>query len=184
MANNKKLLPGILLGFLAAALTGTTIAFFTSHDRAVNQVGIGYNESRIEENFPTPTPIIPNENTPNTKVVTVTNTDSVPCYVRVSVSFSDSAIGNAAELLKLNTTDWIFCSETEDTKLGGYYYYKEPLQPGQSTVPLFEGITVTADADFSQKESGDTFEVIVYEESVQQVHYTSCQDAWNQFIRE
>lgn len=184
MANNKKLLPGILLCLLAAALTGTTIAFFTSHDRAVNPVGIGYNESRIEENFPTPTPIIPEQDTPNTKVVTVTNADSVPCYIRVSVSFSDSDIGNAAQLLKLNTTDWIFCSETEDSKLGGYYYYTAPVQPGQSTVPLFEGITITADADFSRKESGDTFDVIVYEESVQQGEYTSYQDAWNQFIRE
>lgn len=184
MAKIKKLLPGICICLMAAAITGTTTAFFTAYDRADNVVGIGHNESGIEEEFPSPTPVIPGQDNTYTKKVTVKNNDSVPCYIRVSVAFSDSHIGAATSLTGLNTTDWVFCSEEEDLKLGGYYYYKKAIAPGESSSPLFEGVKVSSDADFSFSVFGDTFDVIVYEESVQCGSHTSYIDAWNHFIRE
>ena len=184
MANNKKLLPGIIICLIITGVIGTTAAFFTAYDTADNRVGIGYNESLIVEEFPSPDPIVPGQSNNYTKKVAVKNNDSVPCYVRVSVSFSSSHIGSATALTDLNTTDWIFISEEDDPKLGGYYYYKEALAPDESTRSLFEGITISPGADFSFSSSGDTFDVIVYEESVQCGAYTSYADAWNYFIRE
>lgn len=184
MAKFKKLFSGICICLMIAGIIGTTTAFFTAFDRSDNLIGVGYNESVIEEEFPSPSPAIPGQNNTYTKKVTVKNNDSVPCYIRVSVAFSDSHIGAATSLTGLNTTDWDFCSEEEDTKLGGYYYYKKVLAPGESSSPLFEGIKISSDADFSFSASGDTFDVIVYEESVQCGSYTSYTDAWNHFIRE
>lgn len=184
MASNKKLLPGICICLLVTAIAGSTIAFFTSFDRVNNRVGIGHNESIVDEEFPTPPPVVPDETNTFTKEVTVRNNDSVPCFIRVSVAFSDSDIGQATELLQLNSTDWIFCSKKENAKLGGYYYYKNPVLPGQSTLPLFKGIQISSDADFSHQAQESSFDVIVYEESVQQGANTSYLDAWNQFIRE
>lgn len=184
MAKIKKLFPGICICLMIAGIISTTAAFFTAYDRTDNLVGIGYNESVIEEEFPSPTPAIPGQDNAYTKKVTVKNNDSVPCYIRVAVAFSDSHIGTATSLTDLNTTDWEFCPEEEDSKLGGYYYYKKVLAPGESSSPLFEGMNISSNADFSFSVSGDTFDVIVYEESVQSGSYTSYIDAWNHFIRE
>lgn len=184
MAYSKKLLPGICLCLGITVLTGSTIAFFTSYDRIHNRVGVGFNETVIEEEFPSPTPATPGQTQTFSKKVQVQNRNSVPCFVRVSISFSDSDIGQATALVNLNEDDWIFCSAEENAKLGGYYYYKEVLLPGDITRPLFDGIQITSDADFSLQNPEDTFDVIVYEESVQQGSFTSYADAWNHFIRE
>lgn len=178
----------LLFFSLCVLFTGTfsnlTYAFLTDKDPQVNQVGIGHNDSNIEESFPTPSPIPPGQEQVFTKVVSIKNNQSVPCYIRVSVGFSDSSIGDAISYERLNTTDWVYISSTDNAKLGGYYYYRNPVSAGESTIPLFQGIKIGASADLSTYENGDTFQIFVYEESVQCAGYRDYQDAWNQFLKE
>lgn len=174
-----------ICALLICSCMGITVsyAYQTSHAKKVNHIGIGHNTTEVTEEFPEPPPI-PEEGKTYVKKVSVTNSQSVPCYIRVAVNYSDSDIGNAATLEKLNKTEWIYIAEDEDPKLGGYYYYNQVVQPAAATKMLFEGITISADADFSLQGPDAAFEVTVYEESVQAGEYTSYRDAWNQFIRE
>lgn len=160
-----------------------TYSFLSDSDPQVNQVSIGYNDSQVEETFPEPQPIDPKKDTAYTKVVSVKNNHTVPCYVRVSVGFSDSAIGDHIDYLNLNTTDWIYIAPAQNSRLGGYFYYQNPVAPGTSTRPLFEGIQIRSSWDTSAFVNGDTLKLYVYEESVQKGASSDYLAAWNDFLR-
>lgn len=157
-------------------------AYLAAKDTEINYIKPGFNISKIQEVFPEQG-VLPVKGKTYEKKVSVKNEASVPCYIRVSVDYSDSRIGNAASLIGLNTVDWEYIG-MEQPKLGGYYYYKKPVSPGQSTTNLFEGIRFSENMDHSFWESREKFDVILYEESVQQGDYTSFSKAWNDFIRE
>ena len=169
-----------LLPVLAAAVVCCgqgSYAFFTASDVAENRMTPGYNDTEIEEEFPDPTPVPVDEDPEYTKKVWVTNRGDgqgnalVDCYVRVMVSYSDSAIGKAVTLKGLNTADWTY----ED----GYYYYNRILKKNASTTPLFTGFSIDSDrVDDSYKELIDRFEINVYEESVQAEGFASAKDAF------
>ena len=74
------------------------------------------------------------------KIVEVKNTGSQPAYVRLRVTkeikLSGQTEGEADLSLvtfDLNSQDW----EERD----GFYYYREPLEPGQTTQPLFTAVS-------------------------------------------
>lgn len=74
------------------------------------------------------------------KVVTIKNVGASAAYVRIkvdnSITKADQTQGDASLIsLDINTTDW----ELQD----GYYFYKNVLAPGQTTAPLFTGVTVS-----------------------------------------
>ena len=165
-------------------LSNLTYAFLSDQDPRSNTLGVGYNDSTIEENFPTPSPVIPGKEQTFTKSVTVKNTQSVPCYIRVSVGVSESAVEDHLTYVNLNTSDWVFLSTSQNAKLGGYYYYKTPVSPGASTTALFSGVKLDASTDLSWYDNGDTFQVLIYEESVQSAGSSDYQSAWDQFLRE
>ncbi len=173
---------GFLWIFIAVMSIAGTAAFFSDFDSKENWIGIGQNESQITEVFPEPAPIIPDGENDYVKRVSVMNNSSVPCFIRVLVVYSDSGIGDAVQLQELNTTDWVYLPEDQNEKLGGYYYYKHIVQSGDITEPLFKGVKISADADLSYPL--DSFEVIIYEESVNQDGYNHYMDAWDSFIRE
>lgn len=181
----KKKIYKIALCILGCVVIGAGIcyAFYTDSDRAANVVSIGHNDSHIEESFPDPEPIAPGGGTYE-KEVTVKNESSVAGYVRVAVNFSDSAIGNAASFVGLDKTNWVYISANESATLGGYYYYKNVLQPGETTQPLFTGIRIGSNLDFTYLDSGDIFDVNVYEETVQQGKFMTYREAWENFIKE
>lgn len=79
-----------------------------------------------------------------TKIAEITNTGAGDAWVRVKITTAiELARGVNAEpdlslvQLALNTTDW--------TKQGEYYYYNKSLAPGQTTAPLLESVTFSAD---------------------------------------
>ena len=124
-----------LAGFAAVLCMGSTMAYLTSYDQAENQIAVGRNETKIEEDFPTPAPIPLEENPEYQKTVWVTNQSggqggSVDCYVRVSLSYSDEDIGRAVVLRNLDTANWKY------NGADGYYYYTKILAKGESTTPL------------------------------------------------
>lgn len=79
------------------------------------------------------------------KEVTVNNTGTADAYVRVKVDMSiELANGEEGDvlllgLIGLDTTNW----EYKD----GYYYYKEALKPGETTPPLFTGVSISEQMD-------------------------------------
>lgn len=78
---------------------------------------------------------------------------------------------------------WVYI-ENEDP-LSGYYYYTEPLDPGEATPPLFSYITTVMGTDIK------AFDIQVYSESVQTVDSSGTDRAnaadgyktvWNDFL--
>lgn len=170
---NLSLLTAVLL--LAVMCRGS-YAFFTDSDTAVNEMTSGYNDTEIVEEFPSPTPVPTEENPEYPKKVWVTNNGSggkapVDCYVRVALSYSDSAIGNAVILKGLNTEDWTYD--------GGYYYYGHILKKNTSTEPLFTAFSIdSSKVDDRYQEIMDSFEINVYEESVQAEGFSDAKEAF------
>lgn len=152
-------------GVFFMAITGTG-AWMTDHDRILNQMTAGYNDSTIEEEFPSPTPAEPGETV--AKEVKIRNSGPVPCYIRVSVLISEGEV----TLEGLDTTNWLY---EED----GFYYYKKAVEPGESTDSLFTGVKTDAASGNSQ------LTVTVVEESVQAVSggipYKDYQEAWKNY---
>lgn len=178
--NKKQCIP--LLCCLILGLLPGTRAFFSDYEQISNHTQIGFNDTEITEEFPSPEPLKPATESYAPKKVTITNTASVPCYIRVSLSYSNSDIGNAVTLTNLNTSEWSYLSKEENQILGGYYYYHNPVSPGASTSWLFDGISVSQLANYDYIPADGSFEVMVYEESVQQGMYTSWQNAWEIFL--
>ena len=87
----------------------------------------------------------------------------------------------------LNSRDgkWIFVPDNDDNdRLKGYFYYKDPVEPGKKTDDLFTDVLIkTGDAP-------ETLDLVVYAESVDSVYedngqartYGSYADAWEAFL--
>lgn len=167
---------------LTAGTAGGIRAYLTDGAEVNNSITIGQNETGVTEEFPQH-PGIPDEGGDYVKKVRVENKRSVPCYIRTAVEFGSSDTGFEISLTGLNTEEWIYISMEENEKLGGYYYYKNVLMPGERTESLFEGVSFVRkdrDAYVNQKEA---LEVIVYEESLQAVGDSEYLDAWDAFVR-
>lgn len=161
---------------------GGIAAYFVTSGTKDNPVTAGQNVTEIGEEFPDPLDV-PEEGADYVKKVWVENRQSVPCYIRAAVEFSSSDTGYDVSLSGLNKTEWTYISAAENEKLGGYYYYKKAVSPGQSTECLFEGVSFRSAETGRHVEQGEPFEVIVYEESVQAGEHSSYLSAWDSFIR-
>lgn len=179
MKNGKKLAAAgaaLTLGFLLGS--SRTNAYLTSYDQAVNTIYAGRNTTTIEEEFPVPSPLPEDEDSDFSKKVWVVNENSqgtsasVDCYVRMSIGYSDSDIGRAVTLDQVDRTNWV---EADD----GFYYYKRILKEGEKTTPLFTGISVdSSKLEKTYLDQIDTFEVQIYEESVQAAGFEDYRKAW------
>jgi len=172
---------------LAIALLsiGITYAYLGTNEEKKNKVMVGRDTVSITENFPEVSEqSMVNE---HTKKVQITNTGSVPCYVRVYAEFSDSRIAEKAKVdgcnLKdtawsdfktalsgeNNSSEWVYVS---DGKLSGYFYYKKRVMPGNSTSKLIEKVKVdyrdpANNTEDSNIDKIQPYEMIVYTETVQ-----------------
>lgn len=150
---------GILV--CAVLMCGTTLAYLVHHDIALNSFTVGSQVSEIAEVWEPPNEM--QKDTDYVKNVTVKNTGTTDCYVRIFAEIMDDKMADAV------TADWNDSDWTEKQP-DGYYYYKSKLEPGKSTEPLFT--TLTASADLAE------FNMIVYEESVQAYGADSPQRAF------
>lgn len=178
------LLSSIVVLLFVCARTDTSLSYLTSHTQTKNKTKIGQNVSVLKETFPTPEPISPDTIQTYEKQAAVTNMRRVPCYVRVFVTFSNNAIGDHISYINLNKTDWEYIDGARNASLEGYYYYKHPLQPGETTTNLFDGLQIGDQLDFSDDGAKNVFQVILYEETLQCEPYDNYLDAWDAFIRE
>ncbi len=145
----RKALTAAVITIFLSLLTYGTIAYFTAEDLAHNVITTGsidielYEWADGEKTEPFPEDGISGAmpDTEVTKIVEVKNTGNNAAYVRVKVAKSiELAVGGSGDVnpdlvgLNINSTYW--------TYQGGYYYYNEPLEPGDTTAePLFTSVS-------------------------------------------
>ena len=149
----KIVLASMLLIMLSIAGYGT-MAYFTAEGTATNvittgDIGIEIKETSLDESgeevpFVSPVEVMPS--TVVSKIVRVVNIGGQDAFIRVSLSstvlFSDQQSGVADPdlvYMDINRQAW----QEKD----GFYYYKEPVAPGQETEPLFKKVTFAPEMD-------------------------------------
>ena len=172
----------MLLSAAVAGLlvTGRAKAFLSDYASADNPVTIGYNETRIQEEFPGTPPVPVTDDPVINKKVQLQSPDpsgtNVDCYIRAYVLFSNAEIGNAVTLRGMDTTSWTKGAD-------GYYYYTPVLKAGGLTTPLFTAVAIDSSRiDKDQLANVKDFQVSIYEESVQAEGAGGYQDAWSRFL--
>ena len=170
---------------------GITLAYLGAADKRENKVIVGRGDVSITESTWTePTTQLMENST--SKDVKVTNTGTVPCYVRVYMEFSDSEVGDVAKVTGGNSIDadwsnfktalaagtnlispkWRYVYNDPNDKLNGYFYYTEPVAPNGITTALITAVKT----DFNGNNNNDSnidkikpYEIIVYSETVQTI---------------
>ena len=140
----------IIFSVLLLGIIGTAFGFLHSNDSLRNVFTIGKNVSEITEEWTPPNrDLRPGET--YKKVVRVSNTGTVPCYVRVFAEITKQETRDRIDV-NYNTHSW---TKRND----GYYYYNKAINPGEKTEPLFTRL--------KPKETVRNFRMICYEETVQ-----------------
>lgn len=160
----------VLLSVLLVALivVGGTVAYLVASDSpVVNRFSFVDVDTDIEE---------PDGGDPINKTPKVKNEGDSTVFVRAKVivapapgytdpvSESDMTINYNKEA-DADNGKW-------EKKEDGWYYYTRPLEKDDETVPLFNGIE-------NIKVAADSFDVIVYQESVVVGRYTNAYEAFN-----
>lgn len=140
----RKLLILSVLAICIATLAAGTLAYFTSEGKAHNVITTGGVEITVQEwaDEDKQTPfedlegIMPSMTV--TKIAEIKNTGASDAWIRVLITKNIKLQGEGTPdtglvELTLNTTDW--------TEKDGYYYYNEPVKPGEVTAPIFTAVT-------------------------------------------
>lgn len=140
----RKLLILSVLAICVATLAAGTLAYFTSEGKAHNVITTGGVEITVQEwaDEDKQTPfedlegIMPSMTV--TKIAEIKNTGASDAWIRVLITKNIKLQGEGTPdtglvELTLNTTDW--------TEKDGYFYYNEPVKPGEVTAPIFTAVT-------------------------------------------
>lgn len=154
------------VALLMALLAAMTLAYFTTTIKTENvimasNVRLTLNDSG---NAGQTIQIMPGDTVE--KTVSVKNSGDMPFYVRVRLEVSVSNVSlPAADCLSMNinTADW--------TYKDGYYYYKQAVQPGTQTIPLFTKVSVDG-GKVDNRYLAETFTLATHAYGVQSAHNT------------
>lgn len=147
----RKILAMALIVMCMSIVAYGTLAYFTYEDTATNVIVAGnvkialreWSETDGGERVATegPMDILPGLHV--SKIIEVENTGKNAAWIRISMQKAiELAVGKEGTVdvnlvgLNLNTEYW--------TEQDGYYYYKDVLQPGQTTQPLFTEVQFSA----------------------------------------
>lgn len=189
-----------VIGLALFLCIGGTAAYFTYWQQLQNNMTVGGNTITVTEEFEPPAEMTEGENKYK-KRISITNTGTVPCFVRVFVAFSDSSVRDKSEFSpdkdgtdyypvedygKHLPEDWEYVDPEENDLLGGYYYYTQPVEAGATTSALVEWVRTT----FETKDKVTDYEIIVYGESVQTLDKNGAEfegadayeQAWIEFL--
>lgn len=206
MKKRYHILTAVLVAAAIALCTLSLVsAYFLTQGQQTNTVLAGQNTNEISEAYHPPTEQTTGSNSYQ-KEISITNTGSAPCYIRVYADFSESSIRSrsffsldgitfysavrdlndsstyVSQLADLNPY-WVFHPDDERSDLAGYYYYTIPVASGEATAPLFRYVrtdNVTLD-DIRQYDIG------VYAESIQVTGdngsaYADYVQAWTEIL--
>ena len=193
MPRKKRLIIIICACALGAVLLsmGVTLAYLATAQNKENNITVGMGDVSVtESNWQSPE-TMHMENF-HDKSVAVTNTGTVPCFVRVYMEFSDSEAASAAKVRGAVGSDhswsdfrealanpaniispkWIYVDSDTNGKLNGYFYYTEAVAPEAATAELIKAVST----DFNGNDNTDSnvnkiqnFDIIVYSETVQTI---------------
>lgn len=147
----KKIAIGAVLVLCLSMLIYSTIAYFNTADTARNVITAGdikieLQETAInndgdeilfeqsQERFD----VMPGQDV--SKIVRVKNTGSNPAYIRIQVQKAIALAADAQGDVDLDLISLDFDSEKWTLGNDGYYYYNEPLAPGETTAALFRNV--------------------------------------------
>lgn len=146
----KKIAIGAVLVLCLSMLIYSTIAYFNTADTARNVITAGdikieLQETAIrdgeeilfeqsQERFN----VMPGQDV--SKIVRVKNTGSNPAYIRVEVQKAIALAADSHGDVDLGLISLDFDSEKWILGSDGYYYYNEPLAPGETTAALFRNV--------------------------------------------
>lgn len=161
----KQVLAGALAASIAAvAIAGASLAYFTDTKEKDNTFTVG--NVAIELTEPQWDAVGEKEaesmyaGEAVAKDPTVKNNGANPAFVRVQVVFPEGVdMTYEAE----NSYDANQCNEGWEYH-DGYFYYTKPLEPGQSTTPVFSRVRLSAD---TKNGTGDELTIDVKAEAVQ-----------------
>ncbi len=139
---NKKPIVAIVIGLVVAAAVGATIAYRGDIARFFNQATLGESGATFTEEFVSPDNWKPCDTQP--KTVIATNTTNKPIQVRVSYEEFWKAQDDTNLPLQQNNINVAvinYDNQADWTLNGAWYYYKEPLQPGESTSSFIKSVT-------------------------------------------
>lgn len=144
----KKIAAIALIIVCFAILSAGTLAYFTATETATNVITTGSVHIVLHEETTDGKPFPP-EGIKNVmpgggagKVVYVENTGGADCWVRIGLDMAVTA--SSGEELDTGKVS-LDLDEKKWTRSGGYWYYNEPLLPGQSTSALFTRVGFSAD---------------------------------------
>lgn len=165
-ATKRRILLVSAVALLMALLAAMTLAFFTTTVKTENvitasNVRLTLNDS---DNAGQTLQIMPGDTVE--KAVSVKNSGDMPFYVRVrlEVSVSNANLPAADCLsMNINTADW--------TYKDGYYYYKQAVQPGTQTIPLFTKVSVDG-SKVDNRYLAEMFTLATHAYGVQSAHNT------------
>lgn len=136
-------------------------AYFIMLSNETNEFTVNYIETELTDEF---TPIGEFKGgSKYVKEVSVENTGSAACYVRVFAIIKQQKARDSIDV-NFDRENW--------TEKGDFWYYNEPLAPGDTAKPLFTELNV--------KEDVLDFEMICYQEAVQAEGVSSASAAFDQ----
>lgn len=145
----RKLLILSVLAICVATLAAGTLAYFTAEGKAHNVITTGGVDIEVREwanddktePFEDLTGVMPG--TSATKIAEVANTGASEAWIRVRVekkispqleTDAGAEVDPDVVTLDINTKAWTDGGD-------GYYYYNEPVKPGEVTAPVFTAVT-------------------------------------------
>ena len=192
MAHKKKLI--IICACLLTAVllsVGVTLAYLGTARKKENKVTVGKGDVTVtESNWVSPQTQHMENSTE--KSVAVTNTGTVPCFVRVYMEFSDSEVAGKATVKGADGNDyswsdfksalagatntvsskWKYVDSDTDNNLNGYFYYTEAVAPDGITAELIKAVNTDYNGNNDTDSNTDrirSYDIIVYSETVQTV---------------
>ena len=155
---------GVML--LTALLTASSMgayAYLTDEESLINEVNPADCKISVEEDFKPPDKLRPGIDF--VKKPRVSNDSAVDCYIRVRVIFEGESEA-FCEPLSIN--------EGWNLKEDGFYYWNEPLAPGELTDALFDTVKIRDDiAEYELQ----PFEIQIYAEGTLTAGL-SANEAW------
>lgn len=179
----KPIIIGSVCAVTAAVAAGSTLAYFTAQDTAVNTISTGnlniaineYQDSQCGEipyTDPT-TPVMPGDCI--SKKVRIENTGSGSAYIRAKIDIAfdgDDQQELSTEPISLNIgDDWTLADD-------GYYYYKNIVDSGEETSNLFT--TVYFDDDMGNDYQNKKLRINIDAEAIQ----SKNNDRTNPFVED
>lgn len=168
-----------------------TLAYLGTARKKENKVTVGKGDVTVtESNWVRPQTQHMENSTE--KSVAVTNTGTVPCFVRVYMEFSDSEVAGKATVKGADGNDyswsdfesalagatntvsskWKYVDSDTDNNLNGYFYYTEAVAPDGITAELIKAVNTDYNGNNDTDSNTDrirSYDIIVYSETVQTV---------------